>query len=367
MPVVRRIYDTFLFDGELDLLEFRLRENYSDTDVFVLVEAGETYRGRSKPFHFEENRARFAWAAEKLRPVQIRKLGSPMDSPRGRAEMQRNVLLLALQDASPEDVVLLLDADEIPSSVVLKKLRAEGLYKPHRLEMTRHYQKLNLLAPASTCCVDFTQPFAFASGHIPAPAWHELSSRWSGRSGVAAPFSTFQGTSGFSPYQLRYSSGSWPVLPDAGRHLTAVDPSAQLPRKLDRVFHAEWATERGLSLPHLLRCEQHAVHHRGWWYAEQMTGELPTDLRRLASTCPSMMRSAPLPSMHQRRMVRTWAWLRQWRIFSDQFVRTIDEHFEQWLPALAPGLLLADGLRSITARFSRRPGKAIPVDGHAHH
>jgi hypothetical protein len=34
-----KIYDTFLLDGELDLLEYRLRENYDDTDIFVLVEA----------------------------------------------------------------------------------------------------------------------------------------------------------------------------------------------------------------------------------------------------------------------------------------------------------------------------------------
>lgn len=367
VPDSRRIYDTFLFDGELDLLEFRLRENYDDTDVFVLVEAAETYRGRPKPFHFEENSARFAWASEKLRPIQMNSLGPKATTPRKRAELQRNAILLALQDASIDDLVLLLDADELPSRSLLQSLRVEGLDRPHRLEMTRHYQKLNFLAPASTCCVDVDQPFAFAGGRIPVPDWNHLTSQWSGRSGVAVPFRAFLGPTGLSPYHLRFSAQPWPVLPGAGRHLTAIDPSAQLSRKLGRVFHSEWATERGLYLPHLLRCERHAVHHRGWWYAEKAPGQLPADLKRLADVCPSMLRSAPLPSLLRRRGVRTWAWLRQSERLPDKLVRSVDDHFERWMPALAPMLLLADALRWTAARLTRRAGKGVAAEGHAHH
>lgn len=367
MPRPPRIYDTFLFDGELDLLEFRLRENFDETDVFVLVEAGETYRGRAKPLQFAENRARFAWAADKLRPVQLGTLGPAAATPRQRAELQRNAIVLALEDASPEDIVLLLDADEIPSRSSLRRLRAEGLDRPHRLEMTRHYQKLELLAPASTCCVDSTQPFAFAAGHLPVPPWDRLTRRWSGRSGAAAPFHALRGAAGMSPYRLRFNAQSWPVLANAGRHLTAVDPSAQLARKLDRVFHAEWATERGLYLPHLLRCEQHAVHHRGWWYAERVPGPLPEDLQRLAAACPFLLRSTELPSMRRRRIVRTWAWLRQWEKLPDRFVRRVDDRFERLRPVLVPMLWLADAARWLAARLRRRPGKAVVPEEHAHH
>ncbi len=138
--MVFRIYDTFLFDGELDLLEHRLRENYSDMDVFVLVEAAQTYRGEPKPLLFEENKARFAWADTKLRHVKLDSLGGPAAEPRARAAVQRNSILLGLYDAAPEDVVLLLDADEIPSTGLLRELKAHGLAAPHRLQMTRHYQ-----------------------------------------------------------------------------------------------------------------------------------------------------------------------------------------------------------------------------------
>jgi beta-1,4-mannosyl-glycoprotein beta-1,4-N-acetylglucosaminyltransferase len=350
MPRPRRIYDSFLFDGELDLLEFRLRQNYDETDFFVLVEAGETYRGQTKSLKFAENCARFAWAADKIVPVQLKALGSQSSNPRQRAAVQRNAILLALADALPEDIVLLLDADEVPSVSLLRRLRIQEIHEPYRMEMTRHYQSLNLLAPASTCCIDQAQPFSFAAERIRLQSWNTLPARWSGRSGVAVPVGFFRET-GHSPYNVRYSGQIRLVLKDAGRHLTAADPSAFLSRKLGRVFHAEWATERGMYPPHLELCREHAIHHRGWWYAEQVPGALPEDLRRLAAACPSILRSRPMPSMGRRRLVRTWAWLRQWSMFPDTFVCSIDDRFEQLLPLLFAPLLIADLARFLAAKF----------------
>ena len=52
-----RIFDTFPFDGELALLEHRLAETYELVDVFVLVEAAETYSGAAKELTFARHRA----------------------------------------------------------------------------------------------------------------------------------------------------------------------------------------------------------------------------------------------------------------------------------------------------------------------
>lgn len=366
-----RIYDTFLFDGELDLLEHRLRENFEDTDMFVLVEAGETYRGKPKPLQFGTSGQRFAWARDKLRIVSLAALGPPGATPRARAEVQRNAVLLALHDAHPQDIVLLLDADEIPSISLLRLLRTCGLAAPHRLQMTRHYQKLDLLAPASTCCMDRSLPFSFAADRRPSPAWESPADLWSGRSGVAAPMASMQNSSGSTPFCLRFGKTDQPVLAEAGRHLTATDPSAHLSRKLGRVFHSEWATEAGTYLPHLLRCEQHAVHHRGWWYAERPTGPLPSDLARLAAACPSTRRTTPLPPLWRRRLVRTWAWLRVWQAWPGFAVRFVDRHFEALLPALAMPLLVAGLVRRLLARGlparSVRKQQVGHASAHAHH
>jgi beta-1,4-mannosyl-glycoprotein beta-1,4-N-acetylglucosaminyltransferase len=361
-----RIYDTFLFDGELDLLQHRLRENYDHTDVFVLVEAAQTYRGEPKPLHFELNRARFAWASSKLRAVKLNALGGSAAEPRVRAEVQRNSILLGLYDAAPTDVVLLLDADEIPSEALLRKLRADGLQEPHRLQMTRHYQKLNILAPASTCCIDRQLPFAFATGRHQPPTWNTTGDLWSGRSGVATPVRCFQKEGGISPYALRFGVTARHVLKDAGRHLTVVDPSASLSRKLGRVFHAEWATELGTYLPHLLRCEEHAVHHRGWWYAELLDGTLPPDLARLASACPAVKRTTPLLPVWKRRLVRTWAWFRVWRGWPAPWVRFIDRNFEVLLIALALPLTVIEFARFILA-VAMAEGRSLEPDGHSDH
>jgi len=357
-----RIFDTFLFDGELDLLEHRLRQNFDATDVFVLIEAAETYRGRAKPLVFAENQGRFAWAAHKIRVIQMHSLGTPHSSPRERAAVQRNALLMALQDANERDVVLILDADEIPSLTLLAELRAHGLARPCRLEMTRHYQRLNLLAPASTCCVDPSQPFAFAAQHQRPDHWSP-GSLWSGRSGVAVPLQSLKGPQGMPPFRLRFGGGIDTVLPNAGRHLTAVDPSAHLSQKLGRVFHAEWATERGVYPPHLARCEEHAVHHRGWWYAEFVPGELPPDLANLAAACPLALQSEALPAMWRRRCVRTWAWLRQSNLFPDTAIKRVDDHFSSYLPWLAAVLLPMDCIRFLVAEVLRAVAKKHPSVG----
>ena len=125
-----RIFDTFPFDGELDLLEYRLRETFDLVDHFVLVEAGETYRGGAKGLAFAEHEQRFGWARSKIRHVRLAALGSSTAAPRERAAVQRNAARLALADAAPDDVVLLLDVDEVPSRSVPGWLRAEGLDRP---------------------------------------------------------------------------------------------------------------------------------------------------------------------------------------------------------------------------------------------
>ena len=348
-----RIYDTFLFDGELDLLEHRLRQNFEATDVFVLIEAAETYRGKKKPLVFAENRSRFEWAAHKIRAIQLASLGNAKADPRLRAAVQRNALVMALHDASKDDVILILDADEIPSRRILAQLRTQGLAEPHRLAMTRHYQYLNLVAPASTCCIDRSQPFEFAADRLQPHGW-EPGHTWSGRSGIALPLSYLHAEKGRSPFQWRFGGDIKKVLPNAGRHLTAVDPSAHLVRKMGRVFHTEWATERGVYPPHLFRCEQHGVHHRGWWYAEFVPGNLPEDLASLATAYPATLRSENLPAMWRRHCVRTWAWVRQNQRLTDAQVKNIDDHFDALLPLLAPTFLILDGVRFLVSHTLKR-------------
>lgn len=347
-----RIFDTFPFDGELDLLDYRLRETFDLVDHFVLVEAGETYRGSAKPFTFAEHERRFGWARSKIRHVRLDRLGPPSATPRERAAAQRNAVLLALADARPDDVVLLLDVDEVPSRSLLQFLQAHGLETPRRLAMTRHYGFADTLGPSSPCCPDPGDPFPAAAGRSKPGPWAELEPRWHGHSGVAAPVGALQGA---LPFDLRFGLKQSEPIAGAGRHFTSVDPSARLERKLGRVFHEEYDGPRATSPEHLERCRLHSVHHRGWWYAERPPGPLPEDLERLLRDHPGLAASAPRPAL-ARRLVRSWAWLRLWKGLPDALVRAVDRRFERLAPLLALPLLLCDLGRAALAGTMRAAG-----------
>jgi beta-1,4-mannosyl-glycoprotein beta-1,4-N-acetylglucosaminyltransferase len=116
-----RVFDCFLFNDELDLLEIRLNELAPAVDRFVLAEAPLTFSGRPKPLHFRDNRARFAAFEPKLVHVVVE--GGPELTAWRQRERQCNALIGGLRDARPDDIVLLSDADEIVSRRAIDALR----------------------------------------------------------------------------------------------------------------------------------------------------------------------------------------------------------------------------------------------------
>jgi beta-1,4-mannosyl-glycoprotein beta-1,4-N-acetylglucosaminyltransferase len=359
-----RIFDTFPFDGELDMLEFRLRESFDLVDHFILVEAGETYRGSPKRFTFAEHEQRFGWARSKIRHVKLAALGRSAATPRERAAVQRNAIGLALADAAPDDVVLLLDVDEVPSRSLLERLRSDGLDGPRRLAMTRHYGFADTLGPRSPCCPDPADPFPAATERPRPGTWDALNPRWHGHSGVAAPVGTLAKT---RPFDLRFGLPLGKPIADSGRHFTSVDPSARLERKLSRVFHEEYDGSRETSPAHLARCRRYGIHHRGWFYAERPQGPLPEDVGRLLRLHPQLEAPPPPPAL-ARRLARSWSWLRLWKRLPDRAVAAVDRHFERLAPVLALPLLLCDLGRAGIAAGMKATGRRIgPERGPGHH
>ncbi len=356
-----RIYDTFIFDNEFDLLEHRLAEIYELVDVLVLVEAAQTFQGQPKPLLFHQHRERFAWAMPKLRHVALPR--SPGEGTWQREAFQRNAIQLGLYDAEPDDIILVLDADEVPSRSVLQRLRADGLSRPHRLLMTRHYGRFDTLAPRSACCANTDDPFPFAVPHLHPESWDHLSPTWWCMPGVAVRFQDIHGDEERAlppraPHALRREKQSAPRLPDAGRHLSSIASSKDLQTKLSHFSHAEFADERSLASVHLQRTRDAGVHARGWWYAERPVGQLPEDLQRLRAGT-SGGEGASVTSSRKRRMVRTWAWLRHSPRMPKICVRFVDRHFERLTPLLLP-LLLVDRVRAACAWLQMRKGIIQP-------
>lgn len=86
--------------------------------------------------------------------------------------------MFALQDARPDDLVLILDVDEIPDPEVLRRLKRDGLERPMRLGMTRHYEHPLRLGPRSPCCANSALPFATALPRLKPGRWEALDPMW---------------------------------------------------------------------------------------------------------------------------------------------------------------------------------------------
>ena len=61
-----KIFDTFTFYNELDLLELRLNILGDVVDYFVINEANITFTGKPKPLYYEENKERFKKWEDKI-------------------------------------------------------------------------------------------------------------------------------------------------------------------------------------------------------------------------------------------------------------------------------------------------------------
>ena len=118
-----RVYDTFIFYNELDLLEIRLRELYDHVDVFVLCESNLTLTNHPKPYIFEENEKRFRPWMDKIRHVKYTSLAD--NNYWNNADLQRDAIIKGLDDADDRDIVIYSDVDEIPRPSSVDYIRTQ--------------------------------------------------------------------------------------------------------------------------------------------------------------------------------------------------------------------------------------------------
>jgi tetratricopeptide (TPR) repeat protein len=113
-PSKPQVIDMFPFNGEFLILEMKLAEMSPWVDRFVVVEAGQTFTGRPKPFHFAEGRERFAAYADKIDYVRIERFPDYLTTPWAREFYQRDTAIQALDGrCGAQDLVIVSDADEI--------------------------------------------------------------------------------------------------------------------------------------------------------------------------------------------------------------------------------------------------------------
>ncbi len=163
-----KIFDTFMFFNELDLLEIRLNILDKYVDYFVISEATVTFSGKSKPLYFLENKERFKKFEHKIihnivddTPSEFNnnvqhnefytnwnksyphkhngRLLSKLTADCQSEVYQRDAIMKALLPyASDEDIILCSDLDEIPNPNVFNDL-FEGLEHHELLHLNQSW------------------------------------------------------------------------------------------------------------------------------------------------------------------------------------------------------------------------------------
>lgn len=122
-----RVWDVFMFGGELDMLECRLVQ-FDDFPVYrhVLVEATRDHQGHEKPLYYADNSERFAPWSDRIVHVVVDDLPDEHGhvGPLEREAKQRDATFLGLGGASPEDWVIIADVDEIPNGKAFEAVQA---------------------------------------------------------------------------------------------------------------------------------------------------------------------------------------------------------------------------------------------------
>ncbi|KAH8506358.1 hypothetical protein H0E87_013257 [Populus deltoides] len=140
----RRVFDAIIFSNELDILEIRWRELHPYITKFVILESNTTFTGIPKPLFFDSNRFRFAFVKEKIvHGVFSGRFATrgTHESPFGLEFEQRRAMngLLRGSGISNGDLIIMSDADEIPSPHTVKLLQwCEEI--PHAIHLElKHY------------------------------------------------------------------------------------------------------------------------------------------------------------------------------------------------------------------------------------
>lgn len=136
------IFDCFLYCGERDVLDIRLEELRGVVDVFVIVEATHTFQGERRELEHPDLGAP---------TVRVDVTDVLPEDPWRAESFVRNAIVWGLHDAGPDDIVLISDADEVPSSLVVSTLHGQpdivNGHGPVALENTSYYFTLDWQVP----------------------------------------------------------------------------------------------------------------------------------------------------------------------------------------------------------------------------
>jgi hypothetical protein len=211
-----KIWDCFIIDDELDLLDLRLGALAGVVDRFVIVEGTTTFQGDPKPLYFRDSAERFSSFLNRIVHVIVTDYPQTYN-PWIREYHQRDAIRRGLGQCDPTDIVLLSDVDEIPSPHAV--LSAARRREPLAFEQHMYYYYLNMKCVSSPLWYGTR---AFPIGRLTRPSADRLR----------------------QPRQL----------PNAGWHFSYLGGPDAIVRKLNRFSHAEYNQKPFTDRDRVARC-----------------------------------------------------------------------------------------------------------------
>lgn len=211
----------FMFYNEFEWLECQLTETYDRVYRYILVEATLDHQGHPKPLYYDDNKSRFEAWADKIEHVVVQSL--PTAEQTGdhwaRERLQRDAAMAILEmEAKPEDLIINMDLDEVPSPTTL---------------LCETDQILGLRVANHLFAVDWFAEWGVMGTLIP---MHCLN--------LSRQSSELSGTVLGGLSWVREHRPDYPVLENAGHHFSWVGGPEEYIRKDTRSPHTEHSAER---------------------------------------------------------------------------------------------------------------------------
>ena len=151
-----KFVDCFLFNDELDLLEFRLTEHDSFTDYFILVESKKSFSAKPKKLYATNNIERFHKWKDKLIIVIVDENEISKRHGFDLEDYSRECAIKKVQELyetglfdSNTIVSCVSDTDEIYDKDKIEELK-NSISKPIRPLLQYHYYSLKITRPNNT-------------------------------------------------------------------------------------------------------------------------------------------------------------------------------------------------------------------------
>ena len=119
------IYDCFQYFNEEHIADLRFNILDKFVDYFVIVESTVNHQGKEKKLQFDINKYQKFKKKIKYIVADFNKESSPLNHKGGESiveQHQRNNILNGIKDASPNDLIILSDSDEIPDLTKLNEI-----------------------------------------------------------------------------------------------------------------------------------------------------------------------------------------------------------------------------------------------------